>query len=142
VAPGFLHFWTTLLRLVTDSVRLIALRLATALGMTVDPEYFMNDAAWALVAQLEEAMNENRKLDQLVLQLLEELSIALNARGGDENIFHTALEGQLGSSPFPPETIVGIVRYVRAQLHFKPKRGGVELDPQTAHVPLKNYEFK
>ena len=127
----------------TDSVRLIALRLATALGLTVDPEYFMNDAAWALVAQLESSMNEKRRLDPLVLQLLEDVSIAMNARGRDENVFHAALEAQLGQSPFPPETILGIVRYVRAQLHFAPKRTDVELDPQNAtHVPHKNYEFK
>ena len=127
----------------TDSVRIIALRLAAALGVTVDPEYFMNDAGWMLVAQLEAAMNENRRLDALVLQLVEEVSIALNARGRDETVFCSALEAQLGPSPFPPETIVGIVRYVRAQLHFNPRRDRVELDPQNfGHVPLKNYDFK
>lgn len=127
----------------TDSVRNIALRLATALGLTVDPEYFMNDAGWMVVAQLEAAMNVNRRLDPLVLQLLEEVSIAMNARGRDENVFCAVLEAQLGQSPFPPETIVGIVKFVRAQLHFAPRRDPVELDPQNAsHVPLKNYEFK
>lgn len=127
----------------TDSVRTIALRLATALGLTVDPEYFMNDAAWALVAQLEAAMNTNKKLDPLVLSLLEDVTIAMNVRGGEENVFFHALEAQLGSSPFPPEIISGIVRYVRSQLHFGAKRQGVELDPQNAtHVPHKNYEFK
>ena len=136
-------FWTTLRALVTDSVRLIALRLATALGLTVDPEYFMNDAAWALVSELEAAMNEKRRLDPLVLQLLEDVAIAMNACGPDENVFPAALEGQLGPGPFPPETIVGLVRYVRAQLHFEPRRADVELDPQNAtHVPHKNYEFK
>ena len=127
----------------TDSVRTIALRLATALGLTVDPEYFMNDAAWALVAQLEAAMNTNKKLDPLVLSLLEDVTIAMNVRGGDEKAFLGALEAQLGSSPFPPEVITGIVKYVRGQLHFGARRAGVELDPQNAtHVPHKNYEFK
>lgn len=127
----------------TDSVRLIAVRLATALGLTVDPEYFMTDAAWALVAQLEAAMNAKKRLDPAVLSLLEDVAIAMNVRGGEDNAVFNALEAQLGSSPFPPETITGIVKYVRGQLHFEPRRGGVELDPQNAtHVPHKNYEFK
>ena len=122
---------------------MIALRLATALGLTVDPEYFMNDAAWVLVAQLEAAMNANKRLDPVVLSLLEDITIAMNVRGGEEHVFFNTLEAQLGTCPFPPETITGIVKYVRGQLHFGSKRQGVELDPQNAtHVPHKNYEFK
>ena len=125
----------------TDSVRTIALRLAVALGLTVDPEYFLSDAAWALVAQLEAAMNAQKRLDPAVLQLINDVSIAMNVRG--ENAYFDALEAQLGSCPFPPETIGGIVKYVCAQLHFEPKREPVQLDPQNAtHVPHKNYEFK
>lgn len=127
----------------TDSVRNIALRLAAALGLTVDPEWFLDDSGWALVAQLEAAMNARRRLDPVVLQLLGEVAIAMNARGRDVNGFYAALEAQLGACPFPPETIAGIARYVLGQLHFEPKRVGVELDPQNAtYVPNKNYEFK
>ena len=119
------------------------MRLAVALGFTVDPEYFESDAGWTLVAKLESMMNSQARLDPVVLRLLEDLSIALNARGRDEAVFHQVLEGQLGSSPFPPETIIGIVKYVRAQLHFDTKPTRVELDPKSAtHVPNKNYEFK
>ena len=119
------------------------MRLAVALGFTVDPEYFESDAGWTLVAKLESMMNSQARLDPVVLRLLEDLSIALNARGRDEAVFHQVLEGQLGSSPFPSETIIGIVKYVRAQLHFGTKPTQVELDPKSAtHVPHKNYEFK
>lgn len=117
--------------------------MAVLLGFTVDPEYFESDAGWALVTELETKMNSRSRLDPLVLRLLEDLSIELNARGRDEVVFHAALEGQLGSCPFPPETIVAIVRYVRGQLHFGKKTTQVELDPKAAtHVPNKNYEFK
>ncbi len=126
-----------------DELKAIALRLAASLGFTIEPEWFGADTAWALVAKLEAAMNAKQRLDPATLQLLSELAIAMGVRGGDETVFHHALERRLGTSPFPPETIVAVVRYVRAQLHFDGPQKRVELDPTHAvHVPLKNYDFE
>lgn len=126
-----------------DQVQAIAIRLAAALGTEVDPNWFSTEAGWAIVGKLEEAMLTNRALDPVVLRLLEDVAIAMNARGRDEKVFHAALEAQLGFPPYDEETIVNIVRYVRGQLHFAHKDRRVELDPGNAtHVPLKNYDFE
>lgn len=118
------------------------MRLAGSLGFQVDPEYFGSDVGWVLLAKLEEAMNANRRLDPVSLQLLSELGIALGIRS-EESTAVSALERELGNSPFPPETIVAVVQWVRGQLNFSAPRKQVELDPgATAHVPLKNYDFE
>jgi hypothetical protein len=57
-------------------------------------------------------------------------------------LFLQALEAQLGPSPFPVSTIVTIVKYIRAQLHFATTPPKVQLDVKSAYVPLKNYDFE
>ena len=126
-----------------DELRGIAIRLAAALGFPVEPEWFGVDTAWGLVAKLEAAMHAKQRLDPATLQLLSELAIAMGMRGGDEGVFHQALERRLGTSPFSPEAIVAVVRYVRTQLHFDAAPKRVELDPSHAvYVPLKNYDYE
>jgi hypothetical protein len=128
---------------VTDELQALALRLAAALGSEADPAWFSTEAGWAIVGKLEEAMHANRQLDAMVLRLLEEVAVTMNARGRDETVFHRILEAQLGFSPYDEDTIVAIVRFVRGQLHFAKKAEPMKLDATSAtHVPLKNYDFK
>ncbi len=118
------------------------MRLGTALGFQVDPEYFGSDVGWVLLAKLEELMNANRRLDPVSLQVLAELGIALGIRA-DASTAMASLERELGSSPFPAQTITAVVVWVRGQLNFAPVAKKVELDPGSAqHVPLKNYDFE
>jgi hypothetical protein len=126
-----------------DQVRDIALRLGPTLGQPVDAEWFGPDDCWGMVARLEGLMNANKPVAPAALGLLEDLAIALNVRRGEAVTFHAALEAQLGTCPFPAQTIVAVVRYVRGQLHFKPSNTRVELSPGLpTHVPLKNYDFE
>jgi hypothetical protein len=124
---------------VNDLVKTLGLQLAAALDFDVPPESFTDEAAWVLFARLESAVNQKRPLPPAALRAIEELSIYLNVRGGDERKFLFALEGQLGTSPFPVETIVEVVRYVRSQLHgFEPKVPKVQLQVKPVHVPVKS----
>jgi hypothetical protein len=129
---------------VNDQVKQLGLRLASALGFEVSPEDFSDDVAWALFARLELCANERRHLDATVLRVIEDLSIVLHVSGGDEALFLRALEGQLGPSPFPVETIIAIVKYVRGQLHdFSARVNKVQLDDvRQAWVPHKNLDFE
>lgn len=132
----------------TDQVKALAVRLAAALGIDIDPEFFTDPVAWALVAKVEEAANAHRKLDAGTLHIFGELSIAMNFKpGADPKTFLAALEAQLGTSPFPESTIVQLVTYVRDQLYGDfghQERARVELDapPAGPWVPLKNLDFE
>jgi hypothetical protein len=126
-----------------DQVKMLGLRLAAALGFDVHPDLFTDDVAWALLARLETSALEQRPLDAAALRAIEDLSIVLHVKGGDEALFLSALEQQLGPSPFPVQTIVSIVKYGRGQLHdFSGKQAKVELDAKAPYVPLKNYDFE
>ena len=126
-----------------DQVKKLGLRLATTLGFDVDADLFTDDVAWALLARLEASAIDHRPIDAAALRVIEDLSIVLHVKGGDEALFLSALEQQLGPSPFPVETIVSIVKHIRGQLHdFSAKRAKVDLDAKAAYVPLKNYDFE
>ncbi|MFO0601283.1 MAG: hypothetical protein U0228_38590 [Myxococcaceae bacterium] len=128
----------------TDHFQTLVLRLAAALNLQVDLEYFGADTCWAMVAHLEGLMGEGRKVDSLALGLLTEITIELNVRSADAATYRAALEGQVGTScPFPVETIAALLAWGRGQLHdFDEKKQPVRLEGEDRPwVPHKNLDW-
>lgn len=125
----------------TDAFQSLALRLAAALGQPVDLEYFGADTCWSLVTVLELMMNEGRRLDPLVLRLLSDVSIELNARSNEPARYLAALEGQLGPAPVSLATIEALLAWGQQQLHFVEQKRPVALEEPAKWVPLRNLDY-
>ena len=133
-----------------DRFKDVAMRLIESVGQEVDREFFAEDDCWAFVSDLAQFAEDGKLLSAATQQVLLDVGVALGLKPGcAEGAFRPALEAQLGACPLGEETIVAVVRYVRAQANgqFEEGRsaserakltGGTQAGP---HTPHKNYDF-
>lgn len=133
-----------------DPFKSLCVRLIQSMGHAVDADWFCEDDAWAFVGELVQVAREGKPVSAATQAILLDFGSTMGLKpGAPEGHFRAALEAQLGPSPVDEQTLVELVRFVRAQANGQFEQAKDPADrarlsggePAGPHQPYKNLDY-
>ncbi len=133
----------------TEALQILCARFVHSLGRAAEAEYFTDEDAWSAVEELAEMSARGERLGAAQQQALHNLGGGLGLRpGAPASRYLAALERYFGPCPLKSKDRDQVMEFVHAQMNGQFAAKVTEkvalrpTQPTTAHVALKNYEYK